>query len=104
MPTSATLPARQLLILTLPAKRGEGKGRKYIRLVIFSNRHADGFAFRNCLQEQAVEIPAAQRPQGACAQGIITRKPLKHFDQITLYILKMIKCKNGSKRLIFCSG
>jgi hypothetical protein len=112
MPASATSPAHQLLrsplreqgaeipglrrlpaaisqvvFVSLPVSPalvllrgfGEGKGSKYIRLVKFTNRHADGFA-------------------------LIHRRPFKYYGKVTLYILKLIKRKNGSKCLKFCSG
>jgi hypothetical protein len=75
-----------LLTLSLPALsqipfrgQGEGIGARYARLVKFTEKNAFGWA-------------------------LITRWPLNNRDRIKLFILKMIKCKNGLKHLIFASG
>jgi hypothetical protein len=71
--------ASNLLTLSLPALLGEGIGARYARLVKFTEKNAFGWA-------------------------LITRWPLNNRDRIKLFILKMIKCKNGLKHLIFASG
>jgi hypothetical protein len=96
-----TCSASTLLTLSLPALLGEGIGARYARLVKFTDKNAFGWALRRSLREQAAEIPKAQRRQGACAEGSITRWPENNRDRIKLFILKMIKCKNGLKHLIF---
>jgi hypothetical protein len=105
-----TCSASTLLTLSLPALsqipfrgQGEGIGARYARLVKFTEKNAFGCALRRSLREQAAEIPKAQRRQGACAEGSITRWPVNNRDRIKLFILKMIKSKNGLKHLIFAS-
>lgn len=97
-----TASASTLLTFPLPALsqipfrgQGEGIGPRYARLMKFTDKKVIGLALRSCLQEQAAEIPEAQRLQGACAKGSITRRPVKNKDFVRLFILKLINCKNG---------
>jgi len=65
-----TCSASNLLTLPLPALLGEGIGARYMRLMKFSIKTAFGLA-------------------------LITRWPVKNRDRIRLFILKIIKLKNG---------
>jgi len=75
--------------------QGEGIGARYARLMKFSGKTFRGWALRSSLREQAAEIPKVLRFQGARTEGSITRWPVKNRDQIRLFILKIIKLKNG---------
>jgi hypothetical protein len=65
-----TCSASNLLTLPLPALLGEGIGRSYARLIKFTQKNAFGWA-------------------------LITCQPLKNRDRIRLFVLKIIKLKNG---------
>jgi hypothetical protein len=75
--------------------QGEGIGRSYARLIKFTQKNAFGWALRSSLREQVAEIPEVLRLQGARTEGSITCQPLKNRDQIRLFVLKIIKLKNG---------